>query len=158
MQRGRDPLPLRRRLVVAHEIVDVMQQRLRLGEVGVAQQIDVKVRHSHRVDGGRHRVRYKVSGAWRVVQLRGEMYRQVAIGDIECGALGVGKKAVELTFNPSGDEKVLKVKELYAQMIDPCNELRTEAGQGEKGRLLSVAITEAQGAQRWAVKGITYPF
>jgi hypothetical protein len=37
---------------VAHEIVDVMQQRLCLGEVGVAQQIDVEVRHSHRVDAG----------------------------------------------------------------------------------------------------------
>jgi hypothetical protein len=74
---------------VAHEIVDVMQQRLRLGEVGVAQQIDVKVRHGHRVDGGSHGIGYEVSGAWRVVQLRGEMYRQVAIGDIERGTLGV---------------------------------------------------------------------
>jgi hypothetical protein len=67
-----------------------------------------------------------------------------------------GEKAVGLTFNPSGDEKVQKVKELYAQIIDMCNELRTEAGQGEKGRLLSVAITEAQTAQMWAVKGITF--
>jgi len=70
--------------------------------------------------------------------------------------LTYGEKAVGLTFNPSGDEKVQKVKELYAQIIDLCNELRTEAGQGEKGRLLSVAITEAQGAQMWAVKGITW--
>lgn len=69
-----------------------------------------------------------------------------------------GEKAVGLTFNPSGDEKVQKVKELYAQIIDLCNEARTEAGQGEKGRLLSVAITEAQTAQMWAVKGITYKF
>jgi len=72
--------------------------------------------------------------------------------------LSYGEKAVGLTFNPSGDEKVQKVKELYAQIIDLCNDLRTEAGQGEKGRLLSVAITEAQGAQMWAVKGITYQF
>lgn len=69
-----------------------------------------------------------------------------------------GEKAVGLTFNPSGDEKVQKVKELYAQIIDLCNEARTEAGQGEKGRVLSVAITEAQTAQMWAVKGITYKF
>jgi len=69
-----------------------------------------------------------------------------------------GEKAVGLTFNPSGDEKVQKVKELYAQIIDLCNDARTEAGQGEKGRLLSVAITEAQTAQMWAVKGITYKF
>lgn len=69
-----------------------------------------------------------------------------------------GEKAVGLTFNPSNDPKVQEVKELYAKIIDICNNLRTEAGQGEKGRLLSVAITEAQTAQMWAVKGITYQF
>lgn len=69
-----------------------------------------------------------------------------------------GEKAVGLTFNPSGDAKVQEVKELYARIIDLCSDLRTEAGQGEKGRLLSVAITEAQTAQMWAVKGITYEF
>lgn len=69
-----------------------------------------------------------------------------------------GEKAVGLTFNPSGDSKVQEVKELYAKIIDVCNDLLTEAGQGEKGRLLSVAITEAQTAQMWAVKGITYQF
>lgn len=69
-----------------------------------------------------------------------------------------GEKAVGLTFNPSNDENVQKVKELYAQIIDLCNSLRTEAGQSEKGRLLSVAITEAQTAQMWAVKGVTWKF
>lgn len=67
-----------------------------------------------------------------------------------------GEKAVWLTFNPSGDEKVQKVKELYAQIIDLCNDARTEAGHWEKGRLLSVAITEAQTAQMRAVKWITW--
>lgn len=67
-----------------------------------------------------------------------------------------GEKSVGLTFNPSGDERVQKVKELYAQIIDLCNNARAEAGQGEKGRLFSVAITEAQTAQMWAVKGLTY--
>ncbi len=72
--------------------------------------------------------------------------------------LSYGEKAVGLTFNPSNDSGVQEVKELYAKIIDKCNELRTEAGQGEKGRLLSVAITEAQTAQMWAVKGITWQF
>ena len=72
--------------------------------------------------------------------------------------LTYGEKAVGLTFNPSNDANVQKIKELYAQIIDVCNELRTEAGQGEKGRLLSVAITEAQTAQMWAVKGVTWQF
>lgn len=69
-----------------------------------------------------------------------------------------GEKAVGLTFNPGGNQKVDEVKKLYAQIIDICNDLRTEAGQGEKGRLSSVAITEAQTAQMWAVKAITYQF
>jgi hypothetical protein len=69
-----------------------------------------------------------------------------------------GEKAVGLTFNPGNDPTVDQIKKLYAQIIDICNDARTEAGQGDKGRLLSVAITEAQGAQMWAVKGITYKF
>ncbi|MFA6171995.1 MAG: hypothetical protein WCW77_00640 [Patescibacteria group bacterium] len=72
--------------------------------------------------------------------------------------LTFGEKAVGLTFNPGGDPKVTKIKELYAAIIDNCNVLRIEAGQGEKARLLSVAITEAQTAQMWAVKGITYKY
>lgn len=66
-----------------------------------------------------------------------------------------GEKAVGLTFNPSGDENVQKVKELYAQIIDIVHEMKTP-GPDEKNRLLSIAITEAQTAQMWAVKGITF--
>lgn len=88
-----------------------------------------------------------------------EMQERSEAGDtLNQREMTYGEKAVGLTFNPSGDEKVQEVKELYAKIIDLCNEIRTEAGQGEKGRLLSVAITEAQTAQMWAVKGITYKF
>ena len=73
---------------MAHEIVDIKQQRLRLGTVRVAQ-IDVKVRHGHRVNTGSHGVGYEVSAARRVVQLRGEMHRQIAIRGIQRSALGV---------------------------------------------------------------------
>ena len=69
-----------------------------------------------------------------------------------------GEKAVGLTFNPSDDKTVQKIKELYSQIIDLCDDLRKNANPGEKGRLLSVAITEAQTAQMWAVKGITWGF
>lgn len=72
--------------------------------------------------------------------------------------MSYGEKAVGLTFNPSGDAKVHELKELYARIIDICDVLRKEAGPGEKGRLLSVAITEAQTAQMWAVKGIIWKF
>src|SRR5262245_13529596 len=74
MQRWRDPLPLGRTFVVAHEIMDVVQQRLCLGKVGMAQQIDVKVRHGHRINAGSDGVGYVVSATRRVVQLRGEMH------------------------------------------------------------------------------------
>ena len=66
-----------------------------------------------------------------------------------------GEKAVGLTFNPSGDAKVQEVKELYAKIIDLLNDARG-LDRNEKARLLSVAITEAQAAQMWAVKGITW--
>lgn len=71
-------------------------------------------------------------------------------------ALTFGEKAVGLAFNPSGDADVQAVKEAFAKVIDLCNDLRTKASQSEKGRMLSVAITEAQTAQMWAVKGITW--
>lgn len=68
-----------------------------------------------------------------------------------------GEKAVGLTFNPSGDPEVEKVKRLFAEIIDLCFESRDRAPrQGEAGRLFSIAITEAQTAQMWAVKAITW--
>ena len=73
--------------------------------------------------------------------------------------LSYGERAVGLTFNPSGDKDVNIIKELYAQIIDKLNYLRDETEakvSGEKKRLLSVAVTEAQTAQMWAVKGITF--
>ena len=72
--------------------------------------------------------------------------------------LTFGEKAVGLTFNPSGDPTVNKIKGLYAEIIDICHDARGEAGPGEKSRHLSVAITEAESAQMRAVKGVTYKY
>ena len=69
--------------------------------------------------------------------------------------LTFGEKAVGLTFNPSGDPTVERIKRLYAEIIDICNQGR-ESDRSERGRLFSIAITEAQGAQMWAVKSITW--
>lgn len=66
-----------------------------------------------------------------------------------------GEKAVGLTFNPSGDEAVLKAKKLFADAIDLLNGIRGSE-RSEQARLCSVAITEAQTAQMWAVKAITW--
>lgn len=71
--------------------------------------------------------------------------------------LTFGEKAVGLTFNPSNNDKVHAIKTAYAGIIDKLNDQRgTLAGPCEEGRLLSVAITEAQTAQMWAVKAITW--
>lgn len=71
--------------------------------------------------------------------------------------LSFGEKAVGLAFNPSADVSVDRIKSLYAQIIDEMALLRSTPGVGpEIGRLASVAITEAQGAQMWAVKALTW--
>jgi hypothetical protein len=67
-----------------------------------------------------------------------------------------GEKAVGLDFNPSGDKTVTKLKQLYAEIIDICDAARTAGAKGEKARLWSIAITEAQGAQMWSVKAQTF--
>lgn len=69
-----------------------------------------------------------------------------------------GEKAVGLTFNPSNDDQVAKCKAEFAAVIDRMNDLRTSTDNAEVKRMASVAITEAQTAQMWAVKAITWKF
>ena len=72
-----------------------------------------------------------------------------------------GEKAVGLSFNPSGDDAVHKLKSLYAQIIDILHDARDDqqiSASQEKKRLYSIAITEAQGAQMWAVKAATWGY
>lgn len=69
-----------------------------------------------------------------------------------------GEKAVGLTFNPSGDASVNTVKQMFADIITEMNRLRGQASDGEIKRMFSVAITEAQSAQMWAVKAITWRY
>lgn len=67
-----------------------------------------------------------------------------------------GERAVGLSFNPSSDSNVDKMKRLYAQIIDEMDMLRANTLDSEVRRLASLAITEAQTAQMWAVKAITW--
>lgn len=67
-----------------------------------------------------------------------------------------GQKAVGLAFNPSGDDAVAKCKQIFADAIDQMNDLRNASGSQEARRLASIAITEAQAAQMWAVKALTW--
>lgn len=70
--------------------------------------------------------------------------------------LTFGQKAVGIKFNPSNLSEVDKCKQLYADIIDQMNDLLNTTTDGQVRRLCSVAITEAQGAQMWAVKAITW--
>ncbi len=67
-----------------------------------------------------------------------------------------GEKAVGLSFNPSADDAVHQAKLTFAKAIDQLNDLRNSTTSGEVKRMCSVAITEAQSAQMWAVKAITW--
>lgn len=69
-----------------------------------------------------------------------------------------GEKAVGLTFNPSNDDAVAQCKQEFAAVIDRMNDLRNSTDNAEIKRMASVAITEAQTAQMWAVKAITWKF
>lgn len=70
--------------------------------------------------------------------------------------LSFGEKAVGITFNPSGDLAVNACKAGFAKVIDQMNDLRNSTDNAEIKRMASVAITEAQTAQMWAVKAITW--
>ena len=70
--------------------------------------------------------------------------------------LTFGQKAVGLNFNPSNDDKVGQVKQKFAEAIDLINDLSNSTESGEVKRQCSVAITETQTAQMWAVKAITW--
>lgn len=70
--------------------------------------------------------------------------------------LSYGEKAVGLTFNPGNNHEVDKCKREFAAVIDRMNYLRNLAEDVEVKRMASIAITEAQTAQMWAVKAITW--
>jgi hypothetical protein len=71
-----------------------------------------------------------------------------------------GERAVGLQFNPSSNGDVDKLKLLYADVIDHLDGFRkgyiARGDNPEMVRLCSIAITEAQTAQMWAVKAVTW--
>jgi len=69
--------------------------------------------------------------------------------------LSFGEDAVGLSFNPSGNTEVYECKRQFADIIDTLHRLRERSNSQDVQRAASVAITEAQTAQMWAVKAIT---
>ena len=70
--------------------------------------------------------------------------------------LTFGQKAVGLKFNPGELQEINHCKQTFADAIDQMHELRSKTDDAEKKRLASIAITELQGAQMWAVKALTW--
>lgn len=81
---------------------------------------------------------------------------QPQVRDEQQRELTFGEEAVGLTFNPSNNEAVSLLKQKAAAFIDQCNDLREANDNPEVKRMASVAITEAQTAQMWAVKAATW--
>lgn len=70
--------------------------------------------------------------------------------------LTFGQMAVGASFNPSGSDAVNNCKQLFAACIDQMHALRETTESADVKRMASVAITEAQTAQMWAVKALTW--
>ncbi len=70
--------------------------------------------------------------------------------------LTFGERACGVSFNPGGNEAVASIKKEFAELVDTLNHARHVADNPEVNRMLSIAITEVQTAQMWAVKAITW--
>ena len=69
-----------------------------------------------------------------------------------------GEKAVGLNFNPSGSDEVGQIKKKFADIIDSLHKLRSETSDDAVSRMCSIAITEVQTSQMWAVKAMTWQY
>jgi len=69
-----------------------------------------------------------------------------------------GEKSCGVSFNPGGLETVTFIKKQFADVVDNLNNYRNDTNNSEVARMLSVAITEVQTAQMWAVKAVTWQY
>jgi len=72
--------------------------------------------------------------------------------------LTFGQKACGVSFNPGGHVLVNEIKIDFANIVDNLHAIRQVTEDAEVKRMLSIAITEAQTAQMWAVKAVTWQF
>jgi hypothetical protein len=75
--------------------------------------------------------------------------------------LSFGEKACGVSFNPGGNPVVDSIKRNFANIVDELEALRQQSAKErpqdvEVRRMLSIAITDAQTAQMWAVKAVTW--
>lgn len=77
---------------------------------------------------------------------------------MENNELSFGSKACGVSFNPGGHALVNEIKLDFANIVDNLHMIRQTTDNAEVKRMLSIAITEAQTAQMWAVKAVTWNF
>jgi len=71
--------------------------------------------------------------------------------------LTYGQKLVGLTFNPSGDPEVIRVKQFFADLIDTTyNKMGAEDLSEAFINIYVDTITNLVTAQMWAVKMLTW--
>lgn len=70
--------------------------------------------------------------------------------------LTFGERACGISFNPGGIPVVNAVKKAYAEIVNQLNDIRVNESDPEVKRMCSVAITELQTSQMWAVKAVTW--
>ena len=70
--------------------------------------------------------------------------------------MSYGEEIMGVSFNPSNNPEVDRIKSLCAELANLLNNERSKTTSGEVKRMCSVAITELQTAQMWAVKAITW--
>lgn len=66
----------------------------------------------------------------------------------------LGEKRCHIGFNPSSDDKIGTFKRMMADAIDYCNFELNNTEDSEAKRCFSIAMTELETAQMYAVKGI----
>jgi len=77
-----------------------------------------------------------------------------AMSTIVQDTMTLGEKRCHINFNPSSDDKIGFIKRMMADAIDFCNEELMSTEDGEAKRCFSIAMTELETAQMYAVKGI----
>lgn len=66
----------------------------------------------------------------------------------------LGEQRCHIGFNPSSDDKIGKFKRMMADAIDFCNDELHVTNDPEAKRCFSIAMTELETAQMYAVKGV----
>jgi len=62
----------------------------------------------------------------------------------------------EPSVNSGDEERVRACRSLFAELIDQMDYLRGDTTDSEVRRMTSIAITEMQTAQMWAVRALTW--